>query len=250
MKILFSSVSVINFNINELNLLYNSAKKFFLQNHTLDFVLFSDIDINIGGVRTIKIDTPHIQSTNFYQFLKVLTLNEIDINVYDYIFVNDNDQMYVNYVEESDILTNELCILSHFYPSVKTKDQIILWSDIVEINDPNKQHTMGNFFGGPKFLMQQFLNFCNIFWETHKDYSFNGTGIFSVYPEEVLLIKFLIDNNIQEKRLISQLHFENKGFMTNINAYGNLIENIKNFKLIHNTKHDLDFSQKIFDLVN
>lgn len=249
MKILFTSVSVINFDITEIILLYNSAKKFFLPNHEIDYILFTDNDINIDNVRTIKIDTPHIQSVNYYQFLKVLTLNKIDINEYDYIFVNDTDQMYVDYVNDFDLLTNEMCLLSHFYPQVKTKEQMIYWSDIVEINDPNMQHTMGNFFGGPKNLIKKFLDFCNNFWEQNKNHSFNGTGIFSVYPEEVLLIKFIIDNNIREKRLLSQLHFENKGFMTNINAFGDLIQNLNNFKLIHNIKHDIDFAKKIYNIV-
>jgi hypothetical protein len=249
MNILFTSISVVSHSIEELSLLYNTAQKYFLSNHNVDFVLFSDDDIIIDGVKTIKIEKPHLQSINYYQFLKVLSLNTIDLDQYDYVFVNDTDQMFVNPVSESDVLTNELCILSHFYPNIKTKEQMVFWSDVVEINDPNKQHTMGNFFGGPVSIIKNFLNFCNDFWSKHKEYSFNGTGIFSVYPEEVLLIKFLIDYDIKEKRLISQLHFENVGFMTNINAFGELIPNLKNFKLIHNIKHDIEFAKKILNSI-
>lgn len=248
MNILFTSVSVVNSDIDQLNLLYSSAKKFFLPGNNVRHVLFTDNDIAIEGVETVRIESPHIQSPSYYQFLKVLSLNSINLDLYDYVFVNDVDQMYVDYVQDSDLLSNQLCILSHFFPTIKTKEQLMHWSDIVEINDANVQHTMGNFFGGPVSIIKEFLAFCNDFWNKHKDHSYNGTGMFSLYPEEVLLIKFIVDNNIQERRLQSQLHFENKGFMTNINAFGDLVENLKNFKLIHNIKHDISFAKKIYEL--
>ena len=250
MKVLFTSVNVIEQSIEELNLLYTTAKKFFLPNHQVDFVLFSDNDISIDGVTTIKINTPKILSKSYYQFLKVLSLNEINLENYDYIFVNDSDQMYVDYVNDEDLLNNKLCILSHFYRSMSLKEHIKFWTDIIEIEDPNVQHTMGNFFGGPKDLMKGFLNYCNEFWRVNENYSFRGSGFFAEYPEEILLIKYILDKKIPFVRLSTDIQMSNKSFMTNINASGNVLNDYKNFKLIHNTKIDIGLSNQLFNIIN
>jgi hypothetical protein len=85
-----------------------------------------------------------------------------------------------------------------------------------------------------------------------------------MYPEECLLIKFICDNDIKEKRLRPATSFE-KAFMTNINA---CIQNIleieekdfekvlseaaakfkENFKLVHNTKCAMKLCRKLFEI--
>jgi hypothetical protein len=249
MNILFATTSVVRVSEEELRLLYSTAKKKFLTEHTVEYVLFSDKEVSFDGVKVVKVETPHIQSPSYYQFLKVLNLNHVDLSKYDYVFVSDSDQMFVNDVTNDDILTNQLCILSHFYPEIKTKEHIHFWSDVVDINDSSIRHTMGNFFGGPSTIITDFLNFCNSYWDKYKNHNFNGTSMFSLYPEEVLLIKYIIENNIEEKRLSSNLYFDQESFLVNINCYGDLKANIKNFKVVHNTKHDLLLAEELHDII-
>lgn len=242
-KILFTSVSVVNCSKQELEILYNTAKKFFLSNSNVDFVLFSDCAISISGVDVINVNLEN-NSTSYYALLKILSLNYINLDNYDYIFINDSDQMYVSCIDSKDLLTNELYILSHFY-EIRTFDGISNWSKVLKIKDKNIKHTMGNFFGGPVKIIKELLNYCNDYWKMYKNYDY----FFSQYPEEVLLMKFISEKNIKEKRLSAQIRFENPGFMTNINAFGDLLPNIGNFKLIHNTKINMKLAQKIYEKV-
>jgi hypothetical protein len=105
----------------------------------------------IQDVNFVKIDNSHSESLNYHQFQKVLSLNYCNLDNYDYIFVNDTDQMYINPVTDDDLISDQLVILNHFDSNCKTKSSLEnFWSDVIRIEDPEIEHTMGNFFGGPK----------------------------------------------------------------------------------------------------
>ena len=252
---------------DQLLLLIDSAKRYFLKDHQVDFVVFTDQNTfpHIQDVNFVKIDNTHSNSINYYQFQKVLSLNYYNLDEYDYIFVNDTDQMYINHVADEDLISIQLVIMNHFDPNCRTKSSLEnFWSDVIRIEDAEIKHTMGNFFGGPKEIIKGFLSFCNEIWQHHKNDIFHHANFFTMYPEECLLIKFICENNIKEKRMSAISHFD-KGFMTNINA---CIENIgeieekdflhtlgnfsvrfkENFKLIHNTKCSLRLCRKLFEL--
>lgn len=249
-KILFSTVSVSKKSIIELKILFDTARKFFMPNQKIDFVLFCDEYIEIDGVKTIKIKPDNINSVSHYALLKITSLNYINLDDYDYVFINDSDQMYINYItnEDIDVCSNKIFILSHFIKNLRTSENIMHWSDVLEVCSSDKEHTMGNFFGLPKNEIKKFLVFCNYHWDKNKNHKYKN-NFFSLYPEEVLLMKYIIDNQIQEQRLVAQSQFENKGFMTNINAFGNLMSNLDNFKLIHNTKVNMEMAQEIYKKV-
>lgn len=267
MKILFTVVSVKKIPEDQLSLLIDSAKKYFLKDHQVDFVVFTDMEEypHIQDVNFVKIDNSQSESLNYYQFQKVLSLNYCNLDNYDYIFVNDSDQMYINPVNDDDLISDQLVILNHFHPGCKTKHNLEnSWSNVIRIENPEIEHTMGNFFGGPREIIKDFLNFCNEIWKNHKNDIFPPANFFAMYPEECLLIKFISDNNMKEKRMKSKECFE-KSFLTNINA---CIQNIleieekdfekvlsesapkfkENFKLVHNTKCAIKLCRKLFEI--
>jgi len=153
LKILFTAVSVKQIPEDQLSLLIDSAKKYFLKDHQVNFVVFTDMSEHprIQDVNFVKIDNSHSESLNYHQFQKVLSLNYCNLDNYDYIFVNDTDQMYINPVTDDDLISDQLVILNHFDSNCKTKSSLEnFWSDVIRIEDPEIEHTMGNFFGGPK----------------------------------------------------------------------------------------------------
>jgi len=243
-------VSVVKIPEDQIELLVKSAIRFFLINHDVDFVVFTDIEPtpHIERVNFINIDNSFSNVITYYQFQKILSLNYINLNKYDYVFIHDIDSLYLNEVIDSDLLTNELCILDHF-TKFTTKDNIFKWTDIVTINNDTLYHTMGNFWGGPSEIIKNFLEFSNLFWEKNKNYNFNDTGFFSMHSEEVLLMKFIDTYNIKEKRISSSLNYDTPAYLTDFKGNGNLLKNLSNFKLIHDTKYFIDLSHKILDNV-
>lgn len=247
MKILFSAVSVVKIESELIDLLIKSAKKYFLTNHDIDFVVFTDVKEKpiIDNVRFIDIDNSFSKSLSYFQFQKILSLNYLDLSYYDYIFVHDIDQVYVNYVYDNDLLTNDFCILHHLNKE-KIKDGLKWWTNIVEI-DNDLEHTTGNFWGGPSHLIQLLLEYTNKFWNINKNVINHRVGFFSEHPEEVMLIKFIDYYRIKEKRLTSSLDFNNPSFMTAITHNGDIKDyQLKNFKLIHDTKVNLEWSNILF----
>lgn len=247
MKILFSMVSVVNIKIEQIDLLVKSAKKYFLTNHNVEFLVFTDIKNTqeIENVKFIQIDNSFCDCISCYQFQKVLSLNYVDLNQYDYIFVHDIDQVYVSQVLDSDLLSNDLCILNHLAKE-KIKMGINWWSNIIKI-DNDLEHTTGNFWGGPKHLIKLFLEYSNNFWDINKDYKNERINFFTEHPEEVMLIKFIDYYRIKERRISCSLNFDESSFMTAITINGDIKDNqLKNFKLIHDTKVNMNWSKELF----
>jgi len=246
MKILFGVVSVNHIPINEISILSKSVKKHFLINHDVDFVVFSDVENlpNIENVIYINVDNNHTKLTTYYQFQKLLSLNYVNLDEYDFIFVCDSDSVFVNEVLDSDLLTHELSLLSHF-GKINAKDLFNQWTDVFELNN-DIEHTMGNFFGGSSNVIKQLLEFTNKIWGKYKNHNFSNTGFFSLHSEEVVIIKFLSESNIVEKRLTSSLDYYQSAFLTDFKGNGNLLNNLHNFKLIHDTKYFFKLYDSIF----
>jgi len=260
MKILFSIVSVVEIREHEISILVQSAKKYFLTNHDINFVVFTDVDTPpyIKDVKYININNDHCDSRTYYQFQKILSLNYINLNTYDYFFVCDNDSVFVNDVIDSDFdnFTPDLCVLNHFGEQspinslnlvpIKIKKFIHHWSDIITIENDELEHTMGNFWGGNQTTIKKLLEFTNNFWDKHKNHDFNGLGFFSNHSEELILIKFIDLYKIKEKRITTSLNFENPAFLTDFKGYGDLVKNLHRFKMIHDTKYLIKLCHKIF----
>ena len=128
------------------NCFYESAKKHFLPHHDVEFIFMNNSDITIDGVTNINFD---YQIEGFWEMclMKILSLKFLK-NKYDYIFVHDNDQVYIKDVNDK-ILESDFTFLDHFYtPTVKDIYEQV--TDIVELNfnTSEEKWTMGNFFGG------------------------------------------------------------------------------------------------------
>lgn len=249
MNILFTIVCLNSAPMDQLKLLIDSTKKKFLKNHNVEVKMFSNLRVQYPGTETLLFTlNKDIKNENYYQLYKVLALNHFDLDRYDYIFVSDIDQMFINNVVDNDLLVDKLCIMEHFYKDLRTADNMHHWSDVIKFDDRNYRHTMGNFYGGPTHIIKDFLQYVNNYWNQYKDHVFAPVGLFCKYPEEVLMIKYLKDKNLVEHRISSSINFINPAFMTNINAFGNLFEHLNNFKLIHNIKIDMEGAEKLYKI--
>jgi hypothetical protein len=251
MRILFSIVSVTHIPEKQIKICLKSAKKYFLVNHDVDYVIFTDLETPPKdiGARYIKIDNSFSDKKTYYQFQKLLHLNYIDFNQYDYIFVCDYDSWFINEITDEDLLTNELCILQHF-GRIKIKPLINLWTDVIQIDDDNLGHTMGNFFGGPSHLINQLKDFTNEIWDKYKNHYFKDYGFFSYHSEEVVLVSFVDKQKPPHRFLSSSFEYNQSAFITDFHANGDLLKNYKGFKLIHDTKYllnILELSDKLFE---
>ena len=77
MRILFSIVSVTHIPEKEIKICLKSAKKYFLVEHDVDYVIFTDLETPLKdiGARYIKIDNSFSDKKTYYQFQKLLHLN-------------------------------------------------------------------------------------------------------------------------------------------------------------------------------
>lgn len=244
-KILFSMVSIAIDGRAQIELLVKSAKLNFLTDHDVEFVLFTDdLSINIEGIRLIEICCEKNRLIPYYVYQKLLSLNHIDLTKYDYIFVHDIDQIYVNQVTDSDLLVERLCLLEHF-----THEKINLlirgWSDVIDFPQDDLEHTMGNFFGGPSKIIQELVKTATNTYETYKDHKYAMCDFFAIHPDEVVIMKHVSDFGIEPKRMSVSFNSSKPAFLSDMKA-ANIDENYLNFKLIHGTKSNMELSDIIF----
>jgi hypothetical protein len=223
------------------NCLYDSAKKYFLPNHDVEFIFITNGEFTINGVTNIKIDQ---KIDGFWEMclMKILSLKVVE-NKYDYIFVNDNDQIYIKEVGD-EILESDFTFLDHYFaPPVKGIHEEI--TDIVELNfnTSEEKWTMGNFFGGKQKNMLELLSLTE---ENHKKYfghNYNQNHFYSRYPEELFIIKYVFENNINHKRLnccFNPLDTTSEVFLGDFSVKESDHFKIKNTKLLHGTKQNLN----------
>ena len=159
MNILFTVVCLNCAPLDQLRLLIESTRKKFLKTHNVKIVIVTNTDVSYPGVDIVNIAVDGINNENYFQLYKILALNHIDLDNYDYVFVSDIDQMFINAVEDNDLLLGKLCIMQHFYPELRTADNMQFWSDVIQVTDRNSRHTMGNFFGGPVTIIKDVFVF-------------------------------------------------------------------------------------------
>jgi len=230
-----------------LDCLYKSAKKYFLKNCDVDYIFITnDNTITLDGVKNIHID---YKSSGFWHscLMKILSLNFLDGD-YDYVYVNDTDQIYVNEVTEED-LDSDMHILQHFWRSTFTSVYGYITNIVpIEFDYSDKFWTMGNFFGGKFQIMKDLAKFTEqqhslYFNENYKDMTF-----YTMYPEEIFLLKFLFDKQITFKTLSSNISADDRNgnyFLTDYPTNEKLFPDFPNYKLIHNTKKDINILKNV-----
>jgi hypothetical protein len=228
---------------------FKTAKKYFLKKHDVDFLTITNIDnhINNKDVQVIKVDYP-IDGLYHALTMKVLCLEFVK-KEYDYIFVADADQIFVNEVNDEDILNDDYVFLRHFYRP-KFNGILSECTDYLTINfdGENVEWTMGNFFGGKKKVMEELLKFSKKIHEENfpknisKNYEY-----YCKYAEEFFVGAFPHEKNVSYKTLSSITNpyedLNNDYFLSDFiddNKEQTLYQNIKNVKILHNTKKNLE----------
>jgi hypothetical protein len=252
--------------------LYNSGKKYFLPNHEVDFIFITNDERNkIEGVQNIVID---YNIVDFWHacLMKILCINYID-KEYDYVFVNDYDQFYVNEVTDDDILKDDVTILEHYYSTigdvrVETINTVIINNKLIPLNFDTEKHlwTMGNFFGGKFELMKTLSKSTEQDHEKYMNLHFGGGGggFYCQYPEELFLIKYIYENGLtpnllstnqsvkHDRRPVFQTQFEpinpTQETATSIDDISLHPQIYDIVKLVHNIKIDLDGLRNVIKL--
>jgi hypothetical protein len=236
-----------------LDCLYNSAKKYFLKEHNVDFIFITnDETIKIDNVQNILIDH-QVDGFWYMCLMKILSLKYLD-NKYDYIFVSDTDQIFVNYVD-NELLQDNFYMLNHFYcPTIESVHKDIIppvdEKYKVPLNFENKKDfwTMGNFFGGKSQIMLDLCSFSEHQHNIYRDVYHPDFHFYTRYPEELFLIKYIYENNIPHKRLNSTVFPQSTGgdyFLSDFQEDIEIYPNISEVRLIHNTKKNVDLLKKI-----
>lgn len=233
-----------------INCLYESAKKYFLPSCDVDFFFISNDDIKIDNVNNIKIDYP---LTNFWHMclMKILSIKFLP-KEYDYIFVNDTDQVFVDFVSE-DILENNFNILDHWHDYIENVHSRITKKISLEFNDVLKKDmwTLGNFFGGKSKNVYELLDFTE---KIHNEYFNLKEDFYTIYPEELFLIKYVYEKKINFNRLKSRPYpnpDKSDNFLSTFNndtvsLFGG---NHVSSKLLHDTKNYISTLKEKFYLI-
>jgi len=229
--------------------LYKTAKKYFLKSHDVDLIFISNDDIEIDGVNNIKIDYDLVGYDHML-LMKILGINFIE-QKYDYIFVSDGDQIFINEVNDDDLLDSNFSFFDHYFkPTIKSILPEI--SDIVDLNfDTTKEKwTMGNFFGGSQEVMLDLLKHTKVYHEKYLGKEFSTRGFYARYPDEIFLLKYAFENNVPHKRLkctINPVGSSEQFFLSDFTPDDSQYILFTNTKLIHDTKKDLETLKKIIN---
>ena len=248
-----------------LEVLFKSAKKYFLPNHDVDFLLITnkdDIKLDLDFVKTIIIDYDVYNNWHGYA-MKVLNLGYVP-KEYDYIFGIDVDSIFVNEVTDEDVLSNDFVAMKHWMnPTFNDILQSVTEHITVDFDGDSETWVMGNFFGGKsKKIYELFEVSTQIHNDLFGKVLIERYNFYTGYPEELFIGKYINENKIDYKYLIGCMGFsysptENfflgdceflyQEFVKN-NSDETLFPNTDNVKLLHGTKLNLDilniFSKK------
>ena len=230
------------------NCFYESAKKYFLPHHDVEFIFMNNSDIKIDGVTNINFD---YKIEGFWEMclMKILSLKFLK-NEYDYIFVNDNDQVYIKEVND-EILESDFIFVDHFYqPTVKSIHEEV--TDVVELNfnTSEEKWTMGNFFGGKQKNMMELLSITEENHKKYLGYNYKQNHFYSRYPEELFIVKYVYENNINHKRVNTCVHpLQSPGeyFLSDWGDDDSVPFEVTNVNLLHNTKKNLNKLKKLYE---
>ena len=226
--------------------LYDSAKKYFLKNHEVEFIFITNSYSKIEGVNTIKIDK---KITGYHEMLlmKILCVDYLK-EQYDYIFVNDGDQIFVDHIND-DLLEHNFNIQRHFYnPAIDGVLENLSPFINIECDRKNNHWTMGNFFGGKSDEFLRLLNKTKEYHERYKNFYHKDIGFYAIYPDEVFLVKYLNEESVDYNWLKSITipgEVEGDFFVSDFQDDINFYPNFTNVKLLHNTKKNLSVLKEI-----
>ena len=96
------------------NCFYESAKKHFLPHHDVELIFMTNSDVSFDGVTNIHFEYK-VSCYSEMLLMKIMSLRFLK-DEYDYIFVNDNDQVYIKDVGD-EILESDFIFVDHFFPS-------------------------------------------------------------------------------------------------------------------------------------
>ena len=240
-----------------LEVLFKSAKKYFLPNHNVDFLLITnrdDIQLDLDFVKTIRIDYDVYNNWHGYA-MKVLNLGYIP-KEYDYIFGSDVDSIFVNEVTDEDILSNDFVVMKHWMnPTFNSILQSVTDYITVDFDGDSETWVMGNFFGGKsEKIYELFKESTQIHNDLFGKKIREDCNFYSRYPEELFIGKYVNENKVDYKYLIGcmgfshsltenfflgDFEFVNQEFIKN-NNNETLFVNTDNVKLLHATKINMD----------
>lgn len=235
-----------------------SAKKHFMKNHDVDFILLTntlDIDLNEKVNSFVKKVIYPEKINNFSSAIscKIFGLEMLSNN-YDFVFSSDVDQIFVSNVNDSDLLNHDFSIMSHFFSS-KYKDVLPSVNNAIEFT-PSFTLTddyiwpMGNFFGGKQSNINELiLNYKDLHNKLkNKKHKYPRYNYYALYPDEMFLGDYCYSNNIKYQLLTTVVDYRNTKksfFLSDFIGNVNEILNIKNVKLLHNTKKNMELLRKL-----
>ena len=221
--------------------LYSSAKKYFLPKQEVDFIFITNCECEIDGVENIKID----YRTHSYHHILLMKILMVDFlkKDYDYVYVNDGDQIYIDYIEEN-FIDDDFSIMGHFF-NANAQSVLDELTDIIKIegNLKNKIWSMGNFFGGKHQIFKQLVKFAKDIHETNFGKTTKDLDFYARYPDEVILVKFFNEKEFQYKQLSSITvpgNSDEKYFLSDFQDDYSFYPNINNSKVLHNTKKNYE----------
>lgn len=212
------------------NAMYKSAKKYFLKNHDVEFVLITNVPnieefgIDTELIKVIKVEYNDIKVTEHSYLMKVLSIGFMDTTQYDRIYLVDNDSIFINEVVDEDLLPYDMVAQRHWANEHATYHRV--WSSSTQFipinfdaNAPGHEWVMGNFFGGKAELMYDM-------WVKTKeihDKLFNveiqpGFDFYTRYSEELFVGKYIYENVPNFKLMDGIYDLEEEFKMENCNA--------------------------------
>lgn len=233
-----------------LNALYKSAKKYFLINEKVDYYFITNGKTKIEGVINIKVDK---NFNNFWHIclMKILSLDYISKN-YDYYYVNDYDQIYTAEVNTL-MLKNNFVVVNHWGSNIgEIYERFNIPSEIKTGRDNFQDYwVLGNFFGGKNKavfdLLEYTFDYHSRTYDSEKDF-------YTVYPEEVFLISYLYNNNIDFTRLNTDVFSINETIFMSTFAehtfdYISIHKENRYIKLLHDTKRFPNLLKKCYNYI-
>jgi hypothetical protein len=238
--------------------LFKSGKKYFLPNHEVEFLLITNNDNvhldHLEYVKLIKVD--YYIHNNWHAYLMKILGIEFVPKEYDYIFSLDVDQLFVNEVKDEDVLLNDFSIMEHWAkPTYASILEGVTEFVTVDFDAKEYYWVLGSFFGGKSEKMYELFEMSKkIHDELFNKKIREDCNFYSKYPEELFIGKYVYENKIDFKNLIGSLGFDEditkEFFLGDFEQLANkyvkndkdetLFKDIKNIKLIHNTKMNLE----------
>ena len=223
------------------------------QKYDVEFILLtnSNYTCELDFVKTIRT----YEETDGYSYgclTKSLLLEHIP-NEYDYMFVADLDSIFPSEIPDS-IFDKPFVFLDHYWKMSSTLKHILEIDTehvTIDADISNEYWTMDTFFGGTYELMINYTKFARAQHNKYFGKISHGHGFYSKYPGELFILKWVLENKIDHKRLSSRIQFDANSADNNWHI-GELLQNynnsnngadlefLKHYSQLHNTKGCFD----------